>query len=462
MSLLTLPKTKQYQVLTKEWTPAKLAPVQARYLCSPARVNYVAAGRRSFKTRAAKLRLVRAAISPQEFGDAQYFACAPTHSQTKNIFWEDIKKLVPDWAFRQNRDRSISESELRIELWNDAVIRLHGLDKPQRVEGGFWDGGVVTEYADIKPGAIASHIDPMRLRGGWIDCEGVPEGRNHFYREVQDVKKFVLNGDKDYAYHHWKTADVLWLWLGRERAAKEIALARAKLDPLTFQQEFEAEFITIEGAAYYQFSDEVHVLRDLPYDPRSPLNFCFDFNVSPGVAAVSQEHDQGNGQTATYWIGEVYIEKNSNTPMVCKKLIKDWGTHQGEIRLYGDATGGSRGSAKVAGSDWDLVRDTLRGGFQHSDGITWHVPSANPSERSRINAMNTRLMTSDGSKRMFFSSRKCPMLIRDLQGVTTVKGGSGEIDKHADRMLTHISDAAGYYVVREFPTTARDVFMEDL
>ena len=148
--------------------------------------------------------------------------------------------------------------------------------------------------------------------------------------------------------------------------------------------------------------------------------------------------------------------------MVCRKLIKDWGTHQGEIRLYGDATGGSRGSAKVAGSDWDLVRDTFRGEFKHSDGITWHVPSANPSERSRINAMNTRLMTSDGSKRMFFSSRKCPMLVRDLQGVTTVKGGSGEIDKHADRMLTHISDAAGYYVVREFPTTARDVFMEDL
>lgn len=445
MSLLRLPKTKQYDPLTPAWTPARLSREQMNYVRSRARVNYVAAGRRSFKTRGGKLRLVRAAISSQEFDDAQYFACAPTHSQAKNIFWEDLKKLIPDWAFREDRYASISESELRIELYNGAIIRVAGLDRPQRIEGGFWDGGVISEYADIKEGTVDAHIDPMRMRGGWIDLEGVPEGRNHFYREVQDVKAKQKDGDQEYAYHNWRTAEVLWLWLGKERARKEILSARAKLDPLTFAQEWEAEFVYTEGAAYYQFRENDHVHRDLKYNPKGTLIFCFDFNESPGVAVVCQERD---GFTDV--IGEVFIERNSNTPAVCRKLLTDWGSHEGPVHIYGDATGGAKGSAKVAGSDWDLVRNEFRGSFK--GGTSYLVPSANPAERSRINAVNTRLRTADGTVHTRFDAKKCKMLIRDMEGVVLLKGGSGEIDKKHDKMLTHLSDAFGYYVVKEHST----------
>jgi hypothetical protein len=45
-------------------------------------------------------------------------------------------------------------------------------------------------------------------------------------------------------------------------------------------------------------------------------------------------------------IGEVWIPRNSNTPAVCRKLIADWETTSARA-----ATGGSRGSAKVEGSD---------------------------------------------------------------------------------------------------------------
>lgn len=47
---------------------------------------------------------------------------------------------------------------------------------------------------------------------------------------------------------------------------------------------------------------------------------------------------------------------------------------------------------------------------------------------------------------------KAPNVVNDLEGVRLLKGGSGEIDKKADPKLSHISDAAGYYVQKVFPT----------
>ena len=145
----------------------------------------------------------------------------------------------------------------------------------------------------------------------------------------------------------------------------------------------------------------------------------------------------------------MYIERNSNTPAVCRKLIEDWGDHNGRIICYGDATGGSRGSAKVQGSDWDLIKATLNPHFGNK--ISYNVPSSNPSERSRVNAMNSRLMSASGNIRMIVDGQKAPHVVKDLDGVILLKGGSGEIDKKATPALTHISDALGYYVAKEFP-----------
>jgi hypothetical protein len=102
------------------------------------------------------------------------------------------------------------------------------------------------------------------------------------------------------------------------------------------------------------------------YDPRHPLIICLDFNVAPGVAAIAQEMrlvtTAPRPVVATCVIGEVWIENNSNTPAVCRKILTDWKDHQGRVEVYGDATGGARGTAQVSGSDWDLAKKVLREG----------------------------------------------------------------------------------------------------
>ena len=66
-----------------------------------------------------------------------------------------------------------------IPLKNGAQIWVVGLDRPERIEGTPWDGGVLDEYGNMRANAWPEHIRPaLSDRGGWCDFTGVPEGRN--------------------------------------------------------------------------------------------------------------------------------------------------------------------------------------------------------------------------------------------------------------------------------------------
>lgn len=407
--------------LTPRWQPLRFHPEQHRLRTLPHRFKVVPAGRRSGKTELAKRFIVQRALMPTAFPDPHFFAAAPTWMQAKRIFWPDIKKLIPR-KFMIGRP---SESELMIRLVTGAEIYVVGLDKPERIEGQPWDGGILDEYGNMKQSAWEEHVRPaLSDRQGWCWFIGVPEGRNHYYDLYRKARS---DESGQWAAFHWISADIL--------PPEEIEAARRDLDELTFRQEYEADFVNFQGRAYYPFMEHIHCDR-LEYDPKQPLIFCFDFNVSPGVAAVIQEQKLPNGQDGSGVIGEVYIPRNSNTPAVCRKLIADWCNHLGTVFCYGDATGGARGSAKVAGSDWDLVRE----GIKHHFGERCHfrVPKENPRERPRINAVNSRLMNHAGEVRLMVDPVKAPHVVRDFEGVQLLEGGGGEIDKNADPNLTHL------------------------
>jgi hypothetical protein len=444
------------------WYPLRAVPAQMAYVQGGHRFNVVPAGRRSGKTERAKRKLVRIALRKTGVthrDTPRFFAAAPTRDQAKRIYWDDLKKLTrPFWSGPP------SETELTIRLVTGSEIAVVGMDKPERIEGAPWDGGVLDEYANMKPQAWGANVRPaLSDRLGWCDLIGVPEGRNHYYDTYKAAlaEMAEMGAASEWGAFTWTSAEVL--------PPEEVAAARRDLDELTFAQEYEASFVNFEGRAYYAFGDpNVQSVRPL-YNPMQPLVICLDFNVAPGVAAICQELPW-NGQAVTCVIGEVWIENNSNTPAVCRKILTDWKDHQGRVEVYGDATGGARGTAQTQGSDWDIARQDLKAG-QSAHGVagfggrvSFFVKSANPTERARINAMNTRCRSSDGMLRLLVDGKHAAHVVRDLEGVRTLAGGSGEIDKKIDPRLTHISDALGYYVEHKFPVvkqsgTTRTVYM---
>lgn len=443
--------------------------------------NFIANGIVTHNTELAKRKLILRCIDPwnangldlplpctldpascsKDYGP-RYFVAAPTWGQAKRIYWADLKAMVPDWAL-PGRDRrtAIRESDMVIKFKSSAELWVIGMDKPERIEGSPWDGGVLDEYGNMKSRAWPEHVRPaLSDRKGWCDFIGVPEGRNHYYELSEYAKQKVREAKQkgtqsEWDQFHWISADIL--------DDEEIASAREFLDEMTFRQEFCADFCHFAGRAYYPFDERLHCCP-LEYNKKLPLIFCFDFNINPGVAVVCQEqimpgvvetvYDKKDNKEysrpviGTGVIGEVHIPQNSNTVAVCNKLIYDWGMHEGEIHLYGDATGGSGGSAKVEGSDWSIVKKCLFSHFNPEKTYLF-VDDSNPRVRSRINATNARLLSMSNVVRMKFDNRRCPNVIRDIEGTKILSGGV-DIDK-SDPTISHASDALSYYCAKRFP-----------
>lgn len=463
----------QSKLWTPRWYPLMAHPVQTALWDTIARFNVVPAGRRSGKTERAKRKGVLKAYSLPPGGRVGFGA--PTRQQAKDIFWDDLIKMIPRWMMRG--DPHITDMAIRLK--NDVEIRVVGMDKPERVEGHPWDWFCLDEFANCKEDAWAAHLYPAlstigREGDAWLI--GVPEGRNHYY---EMYKRALADDTGLWAGFTWFSSDIL--------PASTILQARNDLDPLTYEQEYEASFVNFSGQAYYPFRDTIHACTPLKekYRSRAPLIFLFDFNVEPGVAAIAQEVTipdvrpkveevlfEGKSLfgtknapkhpdlDATAILSEVYIERNSTTPNVCAKLIKDWGDHEGPIHLYGDATGGARGTAQLHGTDWDLIMDAMnrhygsrrvhRFGHRNASTGAW----SNPTERSRVNAVNTRLMSGERAVRLVVDPKFAPHVVRDFEGVRLLEGGSGEIDKKEGEKsgLTHLTDAIGYYVEFRYST----------
>jgi hypothetical protein len=113
--------------------------------------------------------------------------------------------------------------------------------------------------------------------------------------------------------------------------------------------------------------------------------------------------------------------------------------------VFGDATGGHKGTAKISGSDWDLIRQIMKPEFAD---ILFIVKRSNPPQLARINSMNSRICNTKDERRLFVSP-KCRRTIRDFEGVI-MKEGTNEIDK-SEEILTHLTDGIGYYVHQKFP-----------
>lgn len=415
--------------------PNSLTDKQKEVARSSARFRVLASGRRFGKTYLAIYELLLQAAKVNQ----TVWYVAPSYRQAKQISWKMLKEAIAalNWAVKYN------ESDLSCYIvQSGSTIALRGADNYDSLRGVGINLLVVDEAADIKQEAWSEVLRPtLSDTGGKAFFIGTPKGRNWFY----DIYMKGKDGPDDWSSWQFTTLD------GGNVPPDEVEAARCDLDELTFAQEYLASFVNFEGRAYYSFEYHTHC-QPLQYDPKQPLCLCFDFNVAPGVCAIAQEQKLPNGLDGTGIIGEVYIPRNSNTPAVCHKIISDWKEHQGLVICYGDATGGSGGSAKVQGSDWDLIRHELNPVF--GERLAFHVKSGNPRERVRVNAVNSRLKSTSGDIRMMVDSKKAPHVVRDFEGVQLLKGGSGEIDKKATPELTHISDGIGYMVEYCFPQTA--------
>jgi hypothetical protein len=403
--------------------------LQSGIIQDPARFRVAVCGRRFGKTTLEK------AEATKEFGTpGRVWYVAPTYDMARDLMWEPLKAIVPaSWV--------ASTNETRMELttlWG-CQFACKSADNPDRLRGRGIRRLLCDEFQDWKDAKTTWEevlLPTLLDSDGGALIVGTPKPGSYLY----DLFQKGTLGHAGWKAWQYRTIDAPHISGSPSRLAL-LEQLREQMDPRSFRQEFEASFEALAGRVYYAFHRQKHV-APVTLDPSLPVAVTFDFNIDPATAIIGQAH----GPNVRVW-REVRIthaggEATRATAARAAALLQEAG-YRGEVRVYGDATG--KAGKTTGPSDHAVLREVF-------PRCTWRIPAGQPHVRDRIAAVNSRCETATGESHLMVDP-SCTGLIADLEQVTFAE--NGEIDKRSNPALTHLSDAFGYWIVRDFPVVTR-------
>lgn len=414
--------------LTPAWSQLRYHDKQRALWRTKKRFVAVVAGRGSGKTEIARRRVIRMLPITKPWPDPLYFYALPTIAQARRVAWGALKALVPPTWLAPHNPR---ESDMSITtIWGSKLVVL-GMDKPARAEGVQYDGGVIDESSDQKPGVFALSLGPaMTHRDPWCWRIGVPKRAGPGAMEFKEFYDLGLSGqDPETESYCWPSSDIL--------TPEKLRFARENLDAKDFNEQYNASWETVGGLIYYAYDDVLNG-REWTYRPDLPLLVGSDFNVDPMCWVIAQAI--GN---EVFVFDELFI-RNTNTQGALDALQLRYRDHAGGWKFFGDASGRARHSS-ASRSDYLIIRGDSR--FKES---RIYYPMSNPSIADKFAATNRHFASAAGGRLLFVHPR-CKHLRKDLQ-VRGYKDGSREPNDEGD--VGHITDALGYMIHALHPVTA--------
>jgi len=362
-----------------DWT---IDATRKAILQDPTRYKVICSGRRWGKSYFSLMYLLHKPFKANE----RRWVIFPTYRQAKMVSWSILKNIFA------GKQVSINETELSITLSNGAKVELKGADKPDSLRGISTTMVVLDEYSYMKENVWGEIIQPtLAETKGSALFVGTPTGvQNHFY----DL--FVKGQSEGGDYKSWQftTLD------GGFISAEEVENAKKNLDKRTFQQEYEASFLTAANRVAYNFNRDIHC-KVMEKSPR--MFWGVDFGVASYMTAVLMcENTAGE----IYVFDEIGLQ-NSNTFELAQRMKQI----APGLPVYPDPAGKARTSNSTK-SDHIILQEA---------GFTVISKKANPTQKDRMNALNRMLEDATGKHKLFVNP-KCKNLIRDLELCTLENG----------------------------------------
>ena len=225
----------------------RLHAAQAQIKSERRRFNVVALGRRAGKSKLAQDLLVDCALERRPGG---YFC--PTYKLLEE-FWRELKAVLAEVI----KDKS--EQEHRLEVLGGGVIECWSMDSGDPARGRRYQAVVLDEaamvprLADMWGQAIRPTLTDFQGKGWFMST---PRGLNDFYM------LFSRGQDPlELEWQSWQMPTSVNPYI----APGEIEAARRELPERVFAQEYEAEFVSLEGAGVFR---AIHAVARLK--PRAP------------------------------------------------------------------------------------------------------------------------------------------------------------------------------------------------
>ncbi len=349
-----------------------------------------------------------------------------------------------------------------------------------------------------------SHFD--RLRGqniAWFGLDELTYGPEEAFMQLQARLRDPLAKNR-VGFAVWTPKGFDWVWkrfVSSERPNNYHAIRARPFEnshlpegfyqnlwksysPQFGKQEVLGEYLNIfSGRAYQQFDRDKNVWpitkpnkrlvwRDCKYTPTRPLLWALDFNINPAASVLAQTitrvtgeriavSDISGGNAADVQLNvldELFLE-NRTTYEVCdeflariEQLREAHGQERIMVYVYGDPAGVARHS-NANKTDWQIIKDFFK---QHENKMqaSFRVRTAHPLVKDRVNTVNWACNSATGVRRLLINKR-CKNLIADLEQVSWKANQAGvilpQLDQDKDPMRTHITDALGYMIEREWP-----------
>lgn len=423
------------------WYPLIDHPVQLSLLGAVdrgVRFPVVPAGRRSGKTERAKRFLAKQAMTN---ANEKYFAAAPTRDQAKKIWWDDLKALTLSVLHKKRP----SESDLIIFLPNGTEIHVLGLDRPERIEGINWTGGIIDEIADVKAEALEANIMPALntfnpLRPdyrAWCWFIGVPDGLNHYY----EMSEYARNsGDPNYELFTWWSEEIL--------PADVIESAKRTMSKRQYDQEYRASFETATGRIYEEYdaraptptSPAGHNWTDATLKPHEAIYWMHDQNYTPLSSAIAVVRDG-----MPYIVDEIILT-SAVSAQAAEEFVEKYKDHKNKVvYIYGDPAGRA-GEKHGHKSDYNDIEDVLR---REKWKFERRVRSSHPAIKDRQNAVRAKIRNAAGQTTLFVNPVTAPWSHKGLATVQLQEGSTFQEDQK--NQYQHITTAIGYFIDVHWP-----------
>jgi len=414
------------------WYDLNPHPVQEALVNDPYRFKIVPAGRRSGKTERAKRKVVKEAMRVV----GPYFIAAPTRDQVKRIYWEDLKLMCFSSILPRN---NISESELTIKLPNGSSIVLIGLDKPARIEGAFWKGGIVDEMADCKPDSWPLHISPALDTynptdpdyRAWCWLIGVPDGLGGmaFYEEMATMAK--KPGNEDWGFYTWPSSDIL--------PPDVIEAAKRRMTKDQFNQEYGGMFVKASSLVYHNYSHWNEVSATIK--PYEQLLWMHDFNYSPMSSAIGVIRDEVD----LYLLDEIILE-SATARQSAIEFCERYRKHKNrKVLIYGDPAGRA-GEKHGHASDYLEIEEVLS---RNAWIFERRVKKQAPNIITGQNAVRRKILNAANEITLFVNPHTAPWVHEGLRTLQ-VKPGSTFIEDDKNK-YQHVTSAIRYCCDYEWP-----------
>lgn len=372
--------------------------------------------------------------------NAAYFA--PTYPQIRDIFYPTVEEAFHDWGLTARIRPASHEVQVSRGANYYGTILCRSMEDPGSIVG-FKIGKALVDELDVMPREKAAHawrkiLARMRyqvdgLRNG-VDVTTTPEGFRFVYEQF--VKQPRANPGLQGLYGMVQASTY-------ENEANlpddYIPSLLASYPPQLIDAYINGQFVNLQTGSIYAAYDRVkNGCMDFVQEGETVF-IGMDFNVGKMAAIV---HVKRGGLPRA--VDE--IVNGYDTPDMIRGIRERFGASR-QIRIYPDASGGSRKSVNASETDIALLRAA---GFQVC------APDANPPVKDRINAMNGMFCNADGERRYLVNADLCPTYADSLE--QQAWGPSGEPDKTTGH--DHTNDAGGYFIHAEYPIIRRTAIVQ--